>query len=425
LLESILNFFYSINPNVVVQAPSRINLINPLDAVEGDFWMPSIAITGISNPLSVFLYLKKTPESNRLKIYNIKKTTEGYQIELEYEESICKNFNEISKKFNDDSKLVYASIYRLYKTNQYFLECFKKQDFELGILSTIPRQSGLGGSAAIVISILYGFAKFFKIYNNTNHLKKNEVPINKDIIAEMATKVEDEDLRITAGYGDRYVISRGGITFCSYHGKLFHKQISKEPLAVYDRIDKTYKIDNIPIIIAYSGISHESGNIHEKLRKLYLEKEPKIIKDYKKLAKISWKSRFALMKKDWNDLGKLFKKNTIIMNKIMKDADFEYGIGIVNNLLIHLIENHKEVYAAKLTGAGGGGSVFALTNPNKIDDVLGDWKRKLDELINDKEYFKKQFPHYPIEIVNQLKHAEFFKIGINKKGVTILKKNHN
>jgi len=40
LLKDIINFLLSLNPDIIIQAPSRINLINPLDAVEGDFWMP-------------------------------------------------------------------------------------------------------------------------------------------------------------------------------------------------------------------------------------------------------------------------------------------------------------------------------------------------------------------------------------------------
>ena len=59
LLESITEFIYSLNPEIVIQAPSRINLINPLDAVEADFWMPSLAINGLDNPLSAFFYIKE------------------------------------------------------------------------------------------------------------------------------------------------------------------------------------------------------------------------------------------------------------------------------------------------------------------------------------------------------------------------------
>jgi len=239
----------------------------------------------------------------------------------------------------------------------------------------------------------------------------------------MATKAEDEDLQITAGYGDRYVISRGGLCFCSYYGKLDHKEISKEPLAIYDRIDNVYKIEELPIIICYSGVIHESGSVHDKLRKIYLEKEPNILRNYKELAQISWKSRFALMKKDWKLLGEYFRLNTEIMNRVMRDAGFEYGIGLANNLLIKLIEDHPDVYAAKLTGAGGGGSVFALVNPDRIELVLSDWKKGLKSVIQNENLSEKKFLDIPLELKSQLKNAEFYKIKISQNGVSTIEKN--
>jgi len=411
LLSKILNFLRAKNPDVIVQAPSRINLINPLDAVEGDFWMPSVAINGIENPLSVFLYIKESRGISKIKIFSCENN--GKQIKLHLEDILTKDIFEFRKKLYGNFKLIYASIYRFYKTCPIFWEKFKEKNFELGLISTIPKGSGLGGSAAIIIAAIYGLAKFFKIYNNLSCISDDELPINKDIIAEMATKVEDEDLRITAGYSDRYVICRGGLGFCSYYGKLHHKELSLEPLAVYDRIDKIYDIKDLPIIICFSGIQHDSGNVHDKLRKLYLQEDPKIIKGYERLAEISWKSRFTLMSRNWKRLGLYLKENTRIMNDIMKDAGFKYGIGLANNILITLIEDHPHVHAVKLTGAGGGGSVFALVEPNKIDIVLMDWKNRLKDIINNINSFKALFPSYPIEIRNNLKNAKFFRIKIN------------
>ncbi|MHA1294889.1 MAG: GHMP family kinase ATP-binding protein [Promethearchaeota archaeon] len=417
MLKTIKEFLFNLNPDIIVQAPSRINLINPLDAVEGDYWMPSVAINGITNPLSVFLYIKTINDASRIKIYNIREFSHDYCLEVKYQENLLKEIDIIKKNLNDNLKLFYASIYRFYKTNSYFWERFLKSDFEVGIITTIPRQSGLGGSAALIISILYGFAEYLGLYNNYSLIKEGDFPINKDIIAEMATKVEDEDLKISAGYADRYVISRGGICFCSYKGKLYHKEISQEPLAIYDRIDETYNIRDLPIIICFSGVFHESGDVHRILREKYLKREKKIYENYKKISELSWKSRFALMNRDWKILGKYFEENTKIMNNIMKNAGFKYGIGFVNNILINLIKDHPDIFAVKLTGAGGGGSVFALVNPDKIDDVLTQWKNRLFELIKNKKYFKIKFPEAPTEIYKQLKRAKFFKIKIDKEGV--------
>jgi len=412
MLQQILDFIKGLNPDILIQAPARINLINPLDAVEGDFWMPSAAINGLENPLSVFVYIKKKKMFGSIKLYSNLDDAGKLNICVSKEEKIEKDLNNIMKKSKGDFKLFYASIYRLVKTNSSFREKYEKENFEIGIITTIPLKSGLGGSAAIIIGIIYGLAKYFGLYNNLTCLKAGDFPINRDILAEIATKVETQDLKITAGYGDRYVIARGGLGFCSYFGKIFHKKISLEPLAIYDRIDLTYNIKSLPIIICFSGVTHESGAVHEKLRTYYLDGDPIIIEGYQNLAEISWKSRFALMKHDWKQLGDYFKENTAIMNNLMRHVGFLHGIGLFNNILIHLIEHNSDVFAAKLTGAGGGGSIFALVKPDKIDNVLLSWKDELNKIINNEEYYLSLFPEYPLEAKDQLKNAQFFKIKI-------------
>jgi galactokinase/mevalonate kinase-like predicted kinase len=301
--------------------------------------------------------------------------------------------------------------------NSYFNEQFLKSNIEIGMLTTIPSKSGLGGSTAIVIAVIYGLAQYFNVYNNLAILNKNEFPLNKDIIAEIATKVEDQDLKIAAGYSDRYIICRGGLGFCSYTGKLYHREISDEPLAFFDRIDEIYDINFLPFIVCFSGVVHESGDVHGKLRNLYLQKEPIILDYYNKLAEISWKSRFALMKHDWVLLGEYFKENTEIMNNVMKHAGFKHGIGLLNNILINVIEEHDDVYAAKLTGAGNGGSVFALVNPNKIKQILNYWKDTVSDLIKNKEDFNKIFPDSSSKTRIELNNARFFQVKIAKNGV--------
>ncbi len=405
----------SLEPDLVVQAPSRINLINPLDAVEGDYWMPSVAINGVNDPLSVFLYIKSLDSASRVKQLGI---TETLEIETLHQEEFPRDIKGLKSGFKSHFKLVYASIYRFIKTSSFFQKQVFNKNFEIGVLSTIPQQSGLGGSTAIIVAVLYGLALYFNLYNNITYLEEGEFPLNKDIIAEMATKVEDEDLGITAGYADRYVISRGGLSFVSYYGKLNHKPIFGEPLAVYDRIGKTYDLTDIPAIVCYSGVTRESGQVHAKLRDLYLQKKPEILEGYQQLAELSWISRFALMTQDWQKLGEYFNENTKIMNRIMNIAGFEYGIGLPNNILIKLIEDHPDVYAVKLTGAGGGGSVFALVNPENVEEVLLEWKKRLSNLINGgQDQFKSKFPLYPPEIRYQMKKAAFYIIKIDEEGV--------
>ena len=123
------------------------------------------------------------------------------------------------------------------------------------------------------------------------------------------------------------------------------------------------------------------------------------------------------MKHDWKLLGEYFKENTRIMNKIMKYAGFEFGIGLINNILIKLIEENSNVYAAKLTGAGNGGSVFVLVNPDNVGSVIIYWKSKLDEIKRNKEIFVSKFPSYPMEKVKRLENVKFYQVSIDINGV--------
>ena len=161
LINTIISFLRSLKPELIVQAPSRINLINPLDAVEADFWMPSVAIHGVGNPLSTFVYIKKIEGQCKVKIFKINKEFDCYDIELEHEEQLVKDKNELKEFFNGNLKLIYGSIYRLLLMSSCFEEEFSNENLEIGIITTIPRQSGLGGSASLIVAIIFALANYF------------------------------------------------------------------------------------------------------------------------------------------------------------------------------------------------------------------------------------------------------------------------
>jgi len=101
----------------------------------------------------------------------------------------------------------------------------------------------------------------------------------------------------------------------------------------------------------------------------------------------------------------------------MKKAGFKYGIGLANNLIIEILEEHPDVYAAKLTGAGGGGSVFALIHPDRGKSIIDYCQNKLNEFINNKEMLSSNFPSDSLEIIKKLKNIQFYQIKIDKNGV--------
>ena len=67
----------------------------------------------------------------------------------------------------------------------------------------------------------------------------------------------------------------------------------------------------------------------------------------------------------------------------MLKSGFEDGAGWANNKLVDKALDCGAI-GAKLTGAGGGGCVFALTMPDKLDDV----KKCMNDYLSESELKK-------------------------------------
>jgi galactokinase len=61
-------------------------------------------------------------------------------------------------------------------------------------------------------------------------------------------------------------------------------------------------------------------------------------------------------------------ENHALVNEMMEYCGFTEGAGWANNVLIEAAMAHGAL-GAKLTGAGGGGSVFAVTRPGEENQV--------------------------------------------------------
>ena len=92
-----------------------------------------------------------------------------------------------------------------------------------------------------------------------------------------------------------------------------------------------------------------------------------------------------------NDVLKLIKENKIkeIGGKINQNQKFLEEIGISNEQLETMIKiGQKTSYGAKITGSGGGGCIFALTNESNLDETIKEFVNKEYECFATKIDFK-------------------------------------
>jgi mevalonate kinase len=77
------------------------------------------------------------------------------------------------------------------------------------------------------------------------------------------------------------------------------------------------------------------------------------------------------------DVLKLLKENNTIKlgEKINQNQKYLETIGISNNQLRKMIEiGQKTSFGAKITGSGGGGCIFAITDESNLEGTLKEFK---------------------------------------------------
>ena len=197
--------------------------------------------------------------------------------------------------------------------------------------SDIPLGAGLGSSSACCVA---GAAAIFKLFRK----------ISKEEILELAIEAERTIFENTSG-ADCTVCTYGGIM--EYDKNNGFKKIEDEP--------------NFQLVIANSNIEHSTQSMVSKVK----EFENKNKEEFSKL--INLESKLV------EDVLKLIKENKIreIGEKINQNQEYLESIGISNKELTKMIKIGQESsFGSKITGSGGGGCIFALTDESNLQVIL-------------------------------------------------------
>lgn len=259
----------------------------------------------------------------------------------------------------------------------------------------IPPEGGLAGSTAFIAAFLeairhvYGFDRF---------------KFNEYVMAEVVQRAE-EYAGITCGYADRYVCVMGGLAYMDFRGKLHHKPLKREPLATYERLDGY--VNYIPLLVCYLGVRRSSGDIHRVFRGVYMREwerfraggsRSKLLEFMKRVGWTAMMGKYALLEHDWEEFGRLMSLNHKLVDEAMRMAGFQDGAGYYNNAVIEYALS-RGALGAKLSGAGGGGSVLVLAPPDKED------------------YMERELADYMGKL--GLRNSRVFKLEISRDGVRL------
>ena len=220
---------------------------------------------------------------------------------------------------------------------------------KIQIESEIPLGAGLGTSSACCVA---GAAAIFKLFGE----------ISKEKILEIAIEAEKTIYQNTSG-ADCTVSTYGGLM--EYDKNNGFRKIEDEP--------------NFQLVIANSNIEHSTEIMVSR------------VKEFENKNKEKFHELSNLESNLVNDVLKLIKENKIkeIGEKINQNQKFLEEIGISNEQLEAMIKiGQKTSYGAKITGSGGGGCIFALTNESNLDETIKEFVNKEYECFATKIDFK-------------------------------------
>ncbi|MDI7276267.1 MAG: hypothetical protein QME94_09820 [Anaerolineae bacterium] len=354
---------------ISASVPARINILgNPSDGLEGDWHTISAAIE-----LRAGAWVEP---SDVLQFDEYARNAEG---RLQLRQSV--RDVEMALTPGGGAELQKAALRRLLAYSPEFAARVRQQKLRLATWTDVPRQSGLGGSSLLVLLTLAAMREAFDLDRRLH---------NDYVLAELTQRTEAMELGITCGYADRYVPLFGGLAFIDYRGKLMQRPLDEEPYCTYERLDGY--VSELPLVACSTGLARDSGEVHAVMRARYLEEHqayersrgartrlPFMLRVMAQVGATAWKGKIALLRGDWRAFGALMNENHRLVNDMMAYCGLDSAGVVATNRLIEAALDAGAL-GAKLTGAGGGGSVFALVQPGqeaRMAEVLGQAARDL------------------------------------------------
>lgn len=202
--------------------------------------------------------------------------------------------------------------------------------------SEAPAGSGLGSSSTLVVAVLQAMTELFGL------------PLGEYDLAQLAYRIEREDLRLAGGRQDQYAAAFGGFNFMEFHGR---DNVIVNPLRIKPEVIAELEAQTI---LCFTGVSRESATIIAEQSRNVEAGATRSIEAMHRLKEAAVEMKKAILK---GDLGGVAQ---------MLDSGWKSKRDMARGISSAPIEDAMEVArqagatAGKVSGAGGGGFIMFL-----------------------------------------------------------------
>jgi len=207
--------------------------------------------------------------------------------------------------------------------------------FHLETGSEAPAGAGISGSSALIIAATSAFNRWLGCGYSLEKLR------------EISQNIEARVIRVPTGCQDYYPAMYGGVGAIELRcDGIHHSTIPVDPDELEWRI-----------VLAYTGAPRNSGINNWEVTKAHVDGSRAVHRNFAAIAAIAIRMRQALERADWTEVGRLLRAEWTHRRR--------NAPGISTPLIDRLVTVTRRagVTGAKVCGAGGGGCVLFLIEP--------------------------------------------------------------
>ncbi|MEL9914692.1 MAG: kinase [Thermoplasmatales archaeon] len=230
-------------------------------------------------------------------------------------------------------------------------EALKLLGIENGIeivsISDIPSKgTGLGSSSSFLVGLLHALHSF-----------KGEF-VNPEELAKEAVKIEREILKEPGGKQDQYMAAYGDINLLKFFSD---DSVLVTPVISHD---SNIKMIEESLLLLYTGRERRSSEIHSE----QIENSSNKLEIYDRMRELTNDAFKAICDGDVSMLGAAMHENWLLKRKLSSKISDSWIDGIYESAM------KLGALGGKIVGAGGGGFLLLVAEPDKhkrISESLG------------------------------------------------------
>ncbi len=229
---------------------------------------------------------------------------------------------------------------------------FQVDGLHIDIESTSPPRSALGGSSSAAVALIGAYHELLK--------NSGRAVMPYERIPLLAHAIEESTAGVPCGIQDQLAAFYGGINAWFWRGVPGDTPFARQAIGDHS----VCRDVNSRILVAYCGAPHESSDINGRWIRQFLSGA--FHSQWTDIARYTHLFVSAFSKKEYNEAARLMNLETAVRLELTPDVFDPIGKKLAD-AAYHLS------CGIRFTGAGGGGCVWALGEPDTVARLKDQW----------------------------------------------------